>query len=228
MDMNTIFSAELWYSFFKDFDKFLTGFTFTLLISIGAFTTAILLGVIFSAMATSKNKMLVFFARVYVEFYQNTPLLVQFVLIYYGLPLITQFVIMPSIYWTAVICVGLYHGAYIAEVIRSGIQAVPYGQIEAALSQGFSYVATMKFIVLPQAIRIILPPMANQVVNLIKNTSTVAIIGGVDIMFMTKHWSALNANYIPPFVTAALLYFILCFPLATWARRWEIKNKQTY
>lgn len=228
MDLSTIFSTELWGNFFKDFDKFAWGFLFTLLISVGALITAMLLGMLFGAMSTSKSKLLKALSRVYVEFYQNTPLLVQFVIVYYGLPLISNFAIMPSIYWTAVICVGLYHGAYIAEVIRSGIEAVPKGQTEAALSQGFSYLETMRLIILPQAVRTILPPMANQVVNLIKNTSTVAIIGGVDIMFMTKHWSALNANYYPPFITAALLYFILCFPLATWARRWEAKNKSAY
>lgn len=228
MNISTVFSPKLWGQFFQDFDQFAWGFLFTLLISAGALATAMILGMLFGAMSTSSSKILRGIARVYVEFYQNTPLLVQFVIIYYGFPLITNFVLMPSIYWTAVICVGLYHGAYIAEVIRSGIEAVPRGQTEAAYSQGFSYMETMRLIILPQAVRTILPPMANQVVNLIKNTSTVAIIGGVDIMFMTKHWSALNANYYPPFITAALLYFILCFPLATWARRWEEKNKTAY
>ena len=228
MDFTQVFNADLWASFFQDWDQFAQGFLFSLLISIGALLTALFLGVIFGAMSTTKSKVLRFLSRVYVEFYQNTPLLVQFVIIYYGLPLISNFVLMPSIYWTAVICVGLYHGAYIAEVIRTGIEAVPVGQTEAALSQGFTYIETMRLIILPQAIRTILPPMANQVVNLIKNTSTVAIIGGVDIMFMTKHWSAVHSNYIPPFLTAAILYFILCFPLATYARRWEAKNKEAY
>lgn len=228
MDFSTIFSADLWGQFFKDIDQFANAFLFTLLISIGALITAMMLGMIFGAMSTSKSKVLRGLARIYVEFYQNTPLLVQFVIIYYGFPLVSNFVVMPSIYWTAVICVGLYHGAYIAEVIRSGIEAVPNGQTEAALSQGFNYLETMRLIILPQAVRTILPPMANQVVNLIKNTSTVAIIGGIDIMFMTKHWSALNVNYYPPFISAALLYFILCFPLASLARRWEEKNKKAY
>lgn len=118
---------------------------------------------------------------------------------FYGLPLISDHIIMIPIYWTAVLCVGLYHGAYIAEVIRSGIQSIPSGQMEAALSQGFTYISAMRLIILPQAFRIILPPLTNQIVNLIKNTSTVAIISGVDLMFVTKSWSALNGNYIPAF-----------------------------
>lgn len=226
--LSNLFSAELWADFLKDWPKFAQGFLFTIAISIGALLCAMLLGIVFAMMATSKNKWLRTISRIYVEFYQNTPLLVQFVIIYYGLPLISNFTLMPSIYWTAVICVGLYHGAYIAEVFRTGILAVPKGQMEAAQSQGFTYSESMCYIIIPQAVRTILPPLANQVVNLIKNTSTVAIIGGIDIMFMTKHWSAVNANYVPPFVTAALLYFSLCFPLATLARRWEEKNKNAY
>lgn len=76
--------------------------------------------------------------------------------------------------------------------------------------------------------RIILPPLTNQIVNLIKNTSTVAIISGVDLMFVTKSWSALNGNYIPAFLGAALLYFSLCFPVAQFGRKMEQANKKVY
>lgn len=222
------FAWENWLSYFKDFPLFFQGFLFTLAISIGALITAMLLGIVFGSLSTTKNKAFRFIARVYVEFYQNTPLLIQFMIVYYGLPLISNYVLMPSIYWTAVICVGLYHGAYIAEVIRAGIESVPTGQTEAALSQGFTPSETMRIIVLPQAIPTILPPLTNQVVNLIKNTATVAIISGADIMFMTKSWSAMNANYIPAFAGAALLYFFMCFPVASWGRHIEEKNKQQF
>lgn len=226
--MSSAFVWSNWQAYFADFDKFLWGFLFTLQISIGALILALVLGVVFGALSTNRNTVVRGISRCYVEFFQNTPLLVHFMIVYYGLPLISNYILMPSIYWTAVICVGLYHGAYIAEVIRSGIQAVPRGQTEAALSQGFNYSQTMSLIILPQAIRTILPPMTNQVVSLIKNTSTVAIISGADIMFVTKSWSALNSNYIPAFAGAALLYFILCFPLANLARRMEEKNKDAY
>ncbi|HFI0443307.1 TPA: amino acid ABC transporter permease, partial [Streptococcus suis] len=183
------YAWENWLSYFNDFPVFFQGFLFTIAISIGAFITAMLLGILFGSLSSSKKKSLKLLARIYVEYYQNTPLLVQFMIVYYGLPLISNYVLMPSIYWTAVICVGLYHGAYIAEVIRAGIEAVPTGQTEAALSQGFTASETMRIIILPQAIPTILPPLTNQVVNLIKNTATVAIISGADIMFMTKSWS---------------------------------------
>ena len=123
------------------------------------------LGIFFGAMSTSKRPFLRVLARIFVEFYQNTPLLVQFVIVFYGLPLISDHTIMIPIYWTAVLCVGLYHGAYIAEVIRSGIQSIPSGQMEAALSQGFTYISAMRLIILPQAFRIILPPLTTKLLT---------------------------------------------------------------
>lgn len=222
------YAWENWVNYFKDFPLFFQGLLFTLAISLGAFMLAMFLGILFGSLSSTKNRFLRLIARVYVEFYQNTPLLMQFMMIYYGLPLISNYVLMPSIYWTAVICVGLYHGAYISEVIRSGIEAVPTGQTEAALSQGFTPAETMRIIILPQAIPTILPPLTNQIVNLIKNTATVAIISGADIMFLTKSWSAMNANYIPAFAGAAFLYFCMCFPVASWGRRIEEKNKAAY
>lgn len=222
------FALSRWAAFFGNFGEFVKGFFYTLGMSVGALILALILGIIFGAMSSSKNKVLKGIARVYVEVFQNTPLLVQFVFVYYGLAILTNGLIMISAFFTAVLCVGVYHGAYIAEVIRSGIEAVPRGQTEAALSQGFTYSQTMSMIILPQAVRTILPPMTNQVVNLIKNTSTVAIISGADIMFTAKAWAYDTTNYVPAFAGAALLYFIMCFPLATWARRKEEANKKSY
>lgn len=113
-----------WTAYFQDFGQFFNGFLFTLALAIGSFILAMVLGVFFGAMSTSKRPILRILARIFVEFYQNTPLLVQFVIVFYGLPLISDHTIMIPIYWTAVLCVGLYHGAYIAEVIRSGIQSL--------------------------------------------------------------------------------------------------------
>ncbi|MBM7635697.1 amino acid ABC transporter permease [Streptococcus saliviloxodontae] len=222
------YALSRWADFFANFGEFAKGFAYTLGMSIGALILSLILGVVFAAMASSKNKLLQIISRCYVELFQNTPLLVQFVFVFYGLAIISNGAIMISTFFTAVICVGFYHGAYIAEVIRSGIEAVPKGQTEAALSQGFTYSQTMSMIILPQAIRTILPPMTNQVVSLIKNTSTVAIISGADIMFTAKAWAYDTTNYIPAFFGAAVLYFIMCFPLASWARRQEEANKNAY
>lgn len=221
------FALERWQAFFTDFDQFFKGFIFTLQISIGALLLALTIGLIFGSMSASQNKTLNSISRAYIEFYQNIPLLIQFVVLYYGLPILNQN-LMLNIYWTAVLSVGLYHGAYISEVIRSGIEAVPKGQLEAAESQGFSYKDSMRLVILPQAVRMIIPPLTNQIVNLIKNTSTVALISGIDIIFVAKSWSSENMNYIPAFVGAGALYFILCYPIATYGRKVEEKNKKAY
>lgn len=222
------FALSKWQAFLTSFPLFAKAFLYTLGMSIGALILALVLGIVFGALSTSKKSLNRTIARIYVELYQNTPLLVQLVFVYYGLTIISNGKIMISTFFTAVLCVGIYHGAYIAEVIRSGIEAVPKGQIEASLSQGFTYQQTMSLIVLPQAVRTILPPMTNQVVNLIKNTSIVAIISGADIMFTAKAWAYDTTNYVPAFAGAAILYFILCYPLANWARRKEEANKKTY
>lgn len=214
-----------WLALFSDWKLFAQGFVFTVGLSIGAFILAFLLGIIFGIGSSSKNKILRGIARVYVEFFQNTPLLIQIFFVYYGFPLIG--IVLP-VFSIGIVCVGLYHGAYISEVVRSGIQSVPRGQFEAAYSQGLTYTETMRYVVLPQAWRIMLPPLTNQVVNLVKNTSAIAVISGVDIMFTANSWSSMNLNYAPAFITAGVLYFILCFPLATWARRMEEKNKKAY
>lgn len=222
------FALSRWAAFFQESASFFQGFLYTLGLSIGSLTLAMLLGILFAVMASSHNKFARSCSRIFVEFFQNTPLLVHFVFVYYGLAIVSQGAIMITAFWTGILCVGLYHGAYIAEVFRSGIEAVPRGQMEAALSQGFSYGESMRLIIIPQAIRTILPPLTNQGVNLIKNTATVAIISGADIMFVAKSWAFESTNYVPAFAGAAFLYFILCFPLASWGRKIEEANKQTY
>lgn len=221
------FALYRWEALFKDWRLFADAFLYTILLAIGSLIVAMLLGIIFGSLSAMHNKLLNLISRIYVEFFQNTPLLIQFIVVYYGFPLISPMLTFSTT-TIAIICVGLYHGAYISEVVRSGIGAVPKGQFEAAYSQGFSYGKTMRYVVLPQAWRIMLPPLTNQIVNLIKNTSTVAIISGADVMFTANSWSSINLNYIPAFAVAGFLYFILCFPLAKLARKLEENNKKAY
>ncbi|EOH98462.1 His/Glu/Gln/Arg/opine family amino ABC transporter, permease, 3-TM region [Enterococcus haemoperoxidus ATCC BAA-382] len=221
------FALYRWEALFKDWRLFGDAFLYTILLAIGSLIVAMLLGIFFGSLSAMQNKFLNVISRIYVEFFQNTPLLIQFIVVYYGFPLISPMLTFSTT-TIAIICVGLYHGAYISEVVRSGIGAVPKGQFEAAYSQGFSYGKTMRYVVLPQAWRIMLPPLTNQIVNLIKNTSTVAIISGADVMFTANSWSSINLNYIPAFAVAGFLYFILCFPLANLARKLEENNKKAY
>jgi putative glutamine transport system permease protein len=163
---------------------------------------------------------------VYVEVFQNTPLVVQVFFVYNALPYVG---IRLDVFLIGMLCVGIYHGAYVAEVFRAGITSIPKGQMEAARSQGFSYVQAMQYIILPQTVTIVLPPLANQAVNLVKNTSTLALIAGGDLMYRADSWASNGTlSYGPAYITTGLLYFALCFPLVTWARRHEarIKNRE--
>ena len=195
-------------------EYYVPGFIMTLKISIVGLLVALLLGIVFGTFSTMKFKPAKILARIYVEFLQNTPLALQILFYYSVLPLlfsnsgfrIPKFVL-------GVIGVGVYHGAYIAEVIRTGIA-----------SQGFSYLETMYYIILPQTIRIIMPPLANQALNLVKNTSILAMVAGMDLMYYTDSWGADRGYFAQAYFTSALLYFVICFPLARLGRYLEIRS----
>jgi putative glutamine transport system permease protein len=217
------FALTRWLRLFADIDVFVQGFFTTLLVSLSALAMALVAGVIFGVFSMSSSKLLKTAARVYVEFFQNTPLVIQIFFLYNALPYAGVTISVMNI---GVIGVGLYHGAYVAEVVRAGILSIPKGQVEAASSQGFSYAQAMAYIVLPQATKIILPPLANQAVNLIKNTSVLALVAGGDLMYRADSWASNGSlSYGPAYVVTGVLYFILCFPLARWARRFEERLK---
>lgn len=116
-----------------------------------------------------------------------------------------------------------------SEVIRAGIESIPKGQFEAAHSQGFDYAGMMYYIILPQSIKIILPPMVNQVVNLIKNTSCLYIVGGADLISLTYSFvtgATTGGAYAPAYIVSGVLFFVVCFPLSTLASVWETSLKK--
>jgi putative glutamine transport system permease protein len=208
-----------WEALFKDWTIFRDGFLTTLTVSLLGLALALALGVFFGILSASKIKVLEVISRVYVEFIQNTPLLIQVLFLYNGLPLIANIVLPVGT--IGVLGVGVYHGAYIAEVVRAGILSINKGQLEAALSQGFNYWEAMRYIILPQARVVMLPPLTNQAVNLIKNTSVLAMIAGGDLMYRTDSWALDRMYYGPAYVVSGLLYLVICLPLATLARRLE-------
>ncbi|WP_058486692.1 amino acid ABC transporter permease [Defluviitalea phaphyphila] len=211
-----------WEALFKDWAIFKDGFLTTLTVSILGLALALILGIFFGVLSVSKIKIFKFISRVYVEFIQNTPLVIQAIFLYNGLPLIAN-IVLP-VKTIGVLAVGIYHGAYIAEVVRAGIMSINKGQLEAALSQGFNYWEAMRYIILPQARIVMLPPLTNQAVNLVKNTSVLAMIAGGDLMYRTDSWANEKLYYGPAYVLTGLLYLIICLPLATLAKRLEKVN----
>lgn len=226
--MSGIFSLRAWEKVWLYRNTFVLGLLNTIETSILGILLALVLGLIFGLMATGSNKILKIIARVYVEFIQNTPVLLQCCFLYYVLAFAGH---SMGIITTGVVTLGVYTGAYMAEVFRAGIEAVPKGQGEAATSQGFNYFEKMYYIILPQTIKIILPPTVNQVVNLIKNTSCLYIIGGADLISLTYSFVT-GANtggaYAPAYIISGVLFFIICFPLSKFASSWEnyLKKKE--
>jgi len=224
--MEGLLSRSGWEKVWAFRSTFLLGLYNSARMAFFALLLALTLGIIFGLLATSSKKILRGISRVYVELIQNTPLVLQLCFLHYALafsghslPLIT----------TGTISLGVYHGAYMSEVVRAGIGSIPKGQFEAADSQGFTYIGKMYYIILPQSIKIILPPMANQVVNLIKNTSCLYIIGGADLISVTYSFvtgASTGGAYAPAYLVSGFLFFIVCFPLSTLASTWENSLKK--
>lgn len=220
-----LFSARRWMALFAAIQEYyLPGFLMTLRIAVVGLVVAMVLGMLLGVCSVSRLRPCRLIARVYVEVIQNTPLALQVMCYYSVLPLLfsSSGFRIPK-FLLGVIGVGIYHGAYISEVIRGGIEAIPKGQGEAAQSQGFTYVQTMMLIILPQTIRIIMPPLANQALNLVKNTSILSMVAGMDLMYFTDSWGADYGYFAQAYLTSALLYFCICFPLARLARYLEIR-----
>ena len=219
--MSGIFSGEAWSLILLYKNTFFLVFLNTFRTAFAAILLAIVLGLSFGLMATSSKKLIRLIARIYVELIQNTPVILQCCFLYYLLAFSGHSL---GIITTGIISLGIYTAAYMAEVIRAGIEAVPIGQKEAACSQGFNYIDRMFLIILPQTIKIILPAMANQLVNLIKNTSCLYIIGGADLISLTYSFVT-GANtggaYAPAYIITGLLFFIMCYPLSHFASSWE-------
>ncbi len=212
------FAAFKWEALLGDWEVFAQGFGMTIAVSALALCLALMLGIAFGLMGTEKSGLFRFVNRCYVELIQNTPLVIQIFFFYNGLPYIG---IQLPVFWVGMLGIGIYHGAYVAEVVRAGIQSVPQGQFEAAGAQGFSYADTMRYIILPQARRLAYPPLTNLAVNLIKNTSVMAMVAGGDLMYHADSWASANLYYGPAYVVTGLLYIAICFPLATYAKHLE-------
>ena len=193
----------------------------TLALSAIAFVGGALLGLVVALSRTSENAAARNAARVFIQVFQGTPLLLQLFLIFFGAPVL-GFDINP---WVAAgVALVLNSAAFLAEIWRGCIEAVPRGQWEAAQALNLKYVARMRFVVLPQAFKIALPPTVGYMVQIIKGTSLAAIIGFTEI---TRAGQIINNATFQPlhvFTTVAALYFLICWPLSLLAARMERKR----
>lgn len=196
---------------------FTEGIVNTLIIAAFSVLLGTLLGTVMATMRMGRIAPLRWLAVAYIEFIRGTPLMVQLMFIFYGLPMIG--IKIPDISWipnfsrfaAGIVAMSMNSCAYVAEIIRSGIQAVDIGQTEAARSVGFSSGEAMCLVVLPQAVKNILPALGNEFVTVIKESSIVSVIGIADLMFRTNDIIALSYRSLECLAVAAVLYFIMTF-----------------
>lgn len=175
----------------------------------------------------SKNRLLRGISTTYIELIRGTPLMVQAFIIYYGLaqvlrPFGFSWAPLGGAFTAGVLSLSLNSGAYMAEIIRGGIEAIDIGQIEAARSLGLSYFKTMRKIVLPQAFRIMLPSIINQFIISLKDTSILSIIGIKELTMNGKLIAANSATMVMPiWIVVALFYFCICMLLSSIAKYTE-------
>ncbi|GAA6824356.1 ABC transporter permease subunit [Helicobacter pylori] len=200
-------------NFFTKYGSFfLKGIGNTILVSIVSVVLGALFGAIIALFKLSKFKPLRWLASAYIEFLRGTPLLVQVFLVYFGSTAVLGLDISALI--CGMIALVINCSAYIAEIIRAGINAVDKGQMEAARSLGLSYGQTMKTVILPQAIKNILPALGNEFVTVIKESSIISVIGVSEIMFNAQVVQGASFDPFTPLLVAAILYFVLTFTLS--------------
>lgn len=208
-----------WDSVWNSLDFLLSGLQMTLVLSAATLVLAMLGGLLIAGLDLSRWRVLRWVGLTFGEIVRNTPILVQLLWVYYVLPIVFGIAIGPVT--ALVIGLSVYQAAFISEVYRAGIQAVPRGHREAAQVLGLRPAQSFRRIVLPQAIRMTLPPLASNFVQLIKFSSLGAVISVSEITRRGMELSASTFRPLEIFTFIAVVYFFICWPLAMAIRLWE-------
>jgi aspartate/glutamate/glutamine transport system permease protein len=196
----------------------LEGYRTTVIVSLLAMLLSLALGILVAGLRTSGVAPLRSLAVGYVEFFRNTPLLIQLYFYFFGL---TRLGVRLSAFEAGVAALGIYTGAYVAEVVRAGILSVDRGQTEAARALGLSSFQTLRFVVLPQAVRTVLPPLGNLGIALIKNSALVGSIALADLLHVADLIQSRTFRTFEVFTAVILFYLSLTLPLAWLVSRVE-------
>jgi glutamate/aspartate transport system permease protein len=195
----------------------LSGLQYTLVVAAFAWLIAFFLGSALGVLRTTDNKWAVRLGNAYVELFRNIPLIVQFFVWFFVLPglfpPVKKFIVSldPTTHQfiTAIFCLGMFTAARISEQVRAGIQSLPRGQRNAGYAMGLTQAQTYRYILLPVAYRIIIPPMTSELMNLIKNTAVAYSIGLVELFFRTREMGEMTFRYFEAFAAATLIYIII-------------------
>lgn len=196
----------------------LGGLPATVSVALGAIVFALLFGLVIALLRLSRWRIVRFLAIAYIEFFRGTPALVQLFVIYFGFPDVG---FQPSPFQAAVIGLGLNGSAYLSEIYRAGIESIHRGQMEAALSLGMTPLRAMRYIVLPQAIRTMLPPITNLSIILLKDTAVVFAVGVVEVMALARNLVTETLQSAAVYLIAGAIYLCITIPMSRLAARLE-------
>jgi polar amino acid transport system permease protein len=191
-------------------DAIIQALLVTISLALLAEVVGIVLGLALSLLKIARSRLLRFPAQLYIDIFRGTPLLIQIIIIYFTTPLIG--IRFTSLFYAGLAALALNSAAYVAEIFRSGIQSIDKGQMEAGRASGLTYAQTMRFIIVPQAFRRVIPPLTNEFVMLIKDTSLVSVIGLAELLRAARVLQSATFNGTP-LIAAALLYLAICLPL---------------
>lgn len=204
----------------SNWHAFISGFGWTLLSSVLALFFSLIIGSLFAILEVVPNKVLRIIGNVYVEVFRNIPLLVITMFFYLVIPL---YIVKINGFTAGTIGLTIYTSAFIAETVRAGINSVDIGQMEAARSQGMTFWQAMRYIVLPQAFKYVIPPLGNQFVNLVKNSSVLAFVAGFDLMYQGNAIASQTFETVNTYIIVGLFYLVITLPISYYMQHLERK-----
>jgi His/Glu/Gln/Arg/opine family amino acid ABC transporter permease subunit len=213
-----LFWERLWDNLPYFLDVLIPAAGMTVRIAAGAFVLAIVVGLVLALLQTVKISIITVVVRTYIEIIRGTPIIAQLFILYFGL---TEFGIRFTPVQAATLGLGLNGAAYLAEVFRAGIQSIHAGQMEAALTVGMTPLIAMRYVVLPQALNLVVPPTTNYSIALLKDTAIVSAVAAPEIMFKARNLVMETYLSTQIYLLVALMYLVMSLILATISRRLE-------
>ena len=206
-----------WNVFVSSFPLLLSGLKVTLQLGLVSIVFGLLFGLVIALVRIYAMRPVSLVAKIYTDVFRSIPLLVLLIVVYYALPFVG---VRLSPFLSAAVALVFVSGAYAAEIFRAGIEAIPKGQFEASQALGLSYRHMMGDVVLPQAVRIVIPPLTNNSINVIKDTALASVVAMPDLLKQATQAQALEANPTP-LIAAALMYIALLWPMVLFVGRLE-------
>jgi polar amino acid transport system permease protein len=206
-----------WNVFVSSFPLLLSGLRITLLLGVVSIIAGLVSGLFIALTRIYGARPLGIVAKVYTDVFRSIPILVLLIVVYYALPFVG---LRLSPFMSAAVALTLVSGAYTAEIFRAGIEAIPSGQFEASQALGLGYRHMMLDVILPQAVRIVIPPLTNNCINVIKDTALASVVAMPDLLKQATQAQALEANPTP-LIVAALMYVAILWPMVILVGRLE-------